>query len=120
RARIDAPLPPTAILKGKFIIPLDEGLCHVGATYRWNDATDEPDDADTRELEEFLDHAFPGRWRWESVRAGVRPATAGAKPLIGPHPENTRAIAFNGFGSKGAMQIPYFANALARFLYAGA
>lgn len=119
RAIFDEPLPETAVLKGKFLIPRHDGSCHVGATYRWDDPSDAPDDAGIQEIEAFLQENFGNRWRWERVQAGVRPATAGAKPLVGPHPERSRLLAFNGFGSKGAMQIPYFANALARFLYAG-
>lgn len=100
-------------LKGKFIIPRHDGTIQVGATYNWNDPTDTPDEAGIQELRSFLDSHFgPDTWQFDQIKAGVRPATAGAYPVVGPHPEHPQLIAFNGFGSKGSMQIPYFADAL--------
>ena len=116
RVRISRPLPSTAILKGKFLIPLDDGTYRVGATYNWKERDDIPDPAGILELEAFLESHFPSEWEWVEKRAGVRPATAGAYPVIGPSPIQENALAFNGFGSKGSMQIPYFAQTLADFI----
>ncbi len=106
------------ILKNKFVVPRHDGLLQVGATYCWDDATDEPDNAGIQELERFLDERYgAGAWRFVEIRAGVRPATAGAYPIVGPHPTQPCLFAFNGFGSKGAMQIPYFAQGLVESIY---
>ncbi|MBK1879395.1 FAD-dependent oxidoreductase [Pelagicoccus mobilis] len=105
------------IIKGKFIVPRHDGIIQVGATYNWDDASDTPDEAGVAEIESFLNQHFgPGNWSFEQIRAGVRPATAGAYPVVGPHPETPQIIAFNGFGSKGSLQIPYFAGALSQHL----
>ncbi len=101
------------LLKGKFLIPRHDGTLQVGATYNWNDPTDTPDEAGIQELAAFLDSHFgPDTWQFDQIRAGVRPATAGAYPVVGSHPDHPQLIAFNGFGSKGSMQIPYFADTL--------
>lgn len=106
------------VLKQKFLLPRHDGRTLVGATYNWDDATDAPDAAGIQELERFLNaHLGPDKWLFESIRAGVRPATAGAYPIVGPHPERSRLLSFNGFGSKGALQIPFFAQSLVDHLY---
>ncbi len=111
-ATFHSPLSPIT-LKGKFIIPRHDGTIQVGATYNWNDPTDTPDDAGIQELSSFLDSHFgPESWQFDQIKAGVRPATAGAYPVVGPHSDHPQLVAFNGFGSKGSMQIPYFADAL--------
>ncbi|MBC2604842.1 FAD-dependent oxidoreductase [Pelagicoccus albus] len=108
------------LLKGKFLVPRHDGTLQIGATYNWDDPNDTPDEEGIAELAEFLDREFGAdSWEFEEIRAGVRPATAGAYPVVGPHPNNSRIIAFNGFGSKGSMQIPYFSAALADFLQNG-
>ncbi|EDY84991.1 Putative rRNA methylase family [Verrucomicrobiia bacterium DG1235] len=107
------------LLKGKFIIPRHDNTIQVGATYNWDDPTDTPDDAGIQELEQFLNRELgPDSWAFDQIRAGVRPATAGAYPVVGPHPDQPQLVAFNGFGSKGSMQIPHFAGALLASLQA--
>ncbi|MDQ8186667.1 FAD-dependent oxidoreductase [Pelagicoccus sp. SDUM812002] len=105
------------ILKSKFIVPRHDGSIQVGATYNWDDPTDTPDHAGIQELKQFLDAELgTDTWQFDDIQAGVRPATAGAYPVVGPHPEHPHLIAFNGFGSKGSLQIPYFADALIKSL----
>ena len=105
------------LIRNKFIIPRHDGMIQIGATYKWNDPIDIPDDAGIQELEQFLDNQIgAGEWKFETLKAGVRPATAGAYPVVGPHPTDSRLIAFNGFGSKGSIQIPFFAATLADYL----
>ncbi|MDQ8205561.1 FAD-dependent oxidoreductase [Pelagicoccus sp. SDUM812003] len=106
------------VIKSKFIVPRHDGRLIVGATYRWDDATDSPDPEGEAELADFLDDHFgSGNWSFESVQAGVRPATAGAYPIVGPHPTLPQLLSFNGFGSKGSLQIPFFADALLERIY---
>lgn len=107
------------VLKGKFLIPLRDGTYRVGATYNWTERDDQPDPDGIEELETFLQCHFPNKWRWIEKHAGVRPATAGAYPLVGPSPHETNALAFNGFGSKGSLQIPQFAQELTAFIANG-
>jgi hypothetical protein len=48
--------------------------------------------------------------------AGVRPCSKDKKPILGPHPLYQSLYAFNGFGSKGSLWIPYYAEQLASHL----
>jgi len=114
--RLDQPLGEAIVLMGKFLIPLDAATVRVGATYRWDARKETPDRESVAELEAFLAGTLGAGWQWIERRAGVRPATAGALPIVGRHPVEARAAVFNGFGSKGVLQIPYFARRLARHL----
>ena len=42
-------------------------------------------------------------------QTGFRPTTHDRKPVLGFHPEYPQLGVFNGFGSRGVLLIPYFA-----------
>jgi glycine oxidase len=107
----------TAIIKKYFLLPRHDKTIGVGATYDWNNIDEIADAKGTTELEAFLDRMLGNQWKWTSIAAGIRPATAGAKPVVGPNPENPRILSFNGFGSKGATQTPYLAQTLHDFIW---
>ena len=117
RIATNAPLRETAIMKGYFIIPRHGSTYYVGATYDWENRDDIPDEKSIADLTAFLHKELPYRWSWDTLDAGVRPATAGAKPVIGPSSIVNRIYSFNGFGSKGCMQIPYLASLLVEHLF---
>lgn len=45
-------------------------------------------------------------------QAGVRPGTADHYPLLGAHPQYPSLWVFNGFGARGALSIPWYAERL--------
>ena len=49
-------------------------------------------------------------------QAGVRAVSFDRNPMLGLHPRDPRLVLFNGFGSKGALLIPYYAKCLVDFL----
>lgn len=107
----------TVIIKKHFLLPRHDKTIAVGATYDWDHIDEIADAKSTAELEVFLDRMLGNQWKWTSIGAGIRPATAGAKPVVGPNPKNPRILSFNGFGSKGATQTPYFAQMLHHFIW---
>ncbi len=111
------PLMDTVLIQGKFLIPNREGSAIVGATYDWESRTDKPDAKGITELESFLRKHLGTEWKWQEVHAGVRPTIPGAMPAVGPHPEFSNLFSFNGFGSKGATQVPILAKALYEFIW---
>ena len=113
----DIQLGDTAIIKKYFLLPRHDQTISVGATYNWDQIDEIADPKGIAELEAFLERMLGDRWKWSSIGAGIRPATAGAKPVVGPSPENPRILSFNGFGSKGANQTPYFAQTLHDFIW---
>ncbi len=52
-------------------------------------------------------------------QAGVRPATADRRPLLGTHPARPRLHLFNGFGAHGSLCIPWYSERMAAWLLDG-
>jgi len=119
RIKTSVQLSDTIIIQGKFLIPRQDGSAIVGATYNWENRSDEPDTNGTAEIESFLKKRLGDQWSWLEISAGVRPTIPGAIPAVGPHPEQHNLFSFNGFGSKGATQIPILADGLYRFIWEG-
>jgi len=109
----------TVIVDKFFLLPRNDGSIQVGATYAWDELDEFPDSESVSELETFLQSHLENDWEWLDVAAGIRPSIPGAKPIVGPHPENDRIFVFNGFGSKGATQIPLFAQRLHDAIWKG-
>jgi glycine oxidase len=90
-----------------------EDLYWVGATNAWTFDDDQPSENNKlliiNELREILNCPF------EIIghQAAVRPTVRDRRPFIGLHPKFPVLGIFNGFGTKGASLVPFFA---ARFV----
>ncbi len=106
---------------GRWLFPLGRGTYRLGSTYHWGVIDDQPS---VNGREELL-RCLPGflrplpEFRVIDQCAGVRPATLDKRPFIGCHPGEPRVCICNGFGSKGALLIPYYATRLADHLCSG-
>jgi glycine/D-amino acid oxidase-like deaminating enzyme len=94
--------------KNGFLLPLGSHQFKVGATYGWQEFTNETTPEALEELTKKL--ALMGCSEFELVvqKTGIRPATQDRRPYVGFHPLLEAGI-FNGFGSKGVSLSPYFA-----------
>ena len=99
------------------IVPLKEKDHYwVGATNEWNSENDLPSEDKKaliiNELREILSIPF------EVIKhqAAFRPTVKDRRPLIGFHPRFPQLAFFNGFGTKGASLVPYWANHLVAVL----
>ena len=70
-----------------FILPLGNDLFKVGATYNWQDKTDEPTEEGRKELITRIKEILQCDFQIISHFAGVRPTVKDRKPLIGNHDE---------------------------------
>lgn len=100
-------------------IPIGGDRYRVGATYEWEDLSNEPT-ADGREkLEQlaatFTDLPFVVR----NHVAGVRPIVRNSEPVVGKHPEAEEKYLFNGLGSKGCLYGPKVARQLVELILDG-
>jgi glycine/D-amino acid oxidase-like deaminating enzyme len=103
--------------KDIFILPLPEkGRFKIGATYNWDDLTDNT----TNEAREFLAEKakklIPYPFTILAQQAGVRPSSLDRRPVIGFHPEHKNLGIFNGFGTKAVMLAPFFAKHFCSFM----
>lgn len=97
--------------KNGFLLPMKNQKFKVGATYRWDEFTNQPTRDALSELESKLESFGIKEYKILQQEVGVRPATQDRRPFIGFIPGSNLGI-FNGFGSKGVSLIPYFANGL--------
>ena len=99
-----------------FIIPLGKDTYRIGATYKWQDKTNEPTKEAREELETKLKTFL--RCEFKVIRhvAGMRPTVADRRPLVGQHPVYDPLFVLNGFGSRGVMIGPYASKALYNFI----
>lgn len=110
---------PDMILSGsKGLIPLGDGHYRLGSTYEWSWDGEQPSEPARVELLAGLHNIFhqPPEVEILEQQAGIRPAAAGARPLIGCHPQYPQLKLFNGFGSRGVLLIPGYAEDFARAL----
>lgn len=96
--------------KGAFIMKTAPGIYKSGATYEWEDLTEEPTTKGRQELEAKLSHLITAKYSIVKHEAGVRPSSLDRRPVIGKHPNHSNLFVFNGLGTKGIMLAPWFAN----------
>lgn len=101
---------------GFFILPLGNDQYRLGATYEWDILDPNPTPAGKQELLDKLATAYQGPYTIINHQAGIRPAVADRRPLLGLHPEHQSLAVFNGLGTKGVLLAPYFARHMAAFL----
>lgn len=107
------------INKGVFILPVAHQLYKVGATYEWEDLTNQPTEKGKQELIAKLQKVLRAPFEVMDHQAGIRPTVQDRRPLIGLHPQYPALGVFNGMGTKGVMLAPYFAKQFSLFLNNG-
>ncbi len=104
------------INQGFFVLPIANQEFKLGATYDWNNLNWDTTQEASQVLLEKLQKVTSLSPIKTTQQAGIRPATSDRRPFIGMHPKYPQHGIFNGFGSKGASLIPYFANEFAENL----
>lgn len=89
-------------------------LYRVGATYDWKALDSGPTEAGRAELVGRLERVLRVPFEVVGHDSAVRPILHDLPPLIGPVPGFPNVAVFNGLGSKGTLQAPFFADELVR------
>ncbi|MDX1666321.1 MAG: FAD-dependent oxidoreductase [Saprospiraceae bacterium] len=111
---------PEKILKQRlFLVPLEEELFWIGATYDRHFSDARPTEAGRIYLENRLRKLITMPFRIVGHQAAVRPTVRDRRPLLGRHPEFPRLVVFNGLGTKGASLGPFWAKHLVNHLLEG-
>lgn len=97
------------ISRGGYAVPMDEGKWLVGSTYekKFNNAL--PDREGGDRILDNLSRVLKGNFRILRSWAGVRATTPNRRPVLGKHPDHDKLYVFNGLGTKGVLQAPFFA-----------
>ncbi|MDQ6969653.1 MAG: FAD-dependent oxidoreductase [Mariprofundus sp.] len=111
-------LPDCIINAGKWLLPLANGQYKAGATYSHDLSSLQPTTEAKDEIMQALQQTLEQSPAMTVIaqQAGIRPNTLDKHPFVGFHPEQSVIGIFNGFGSKGSMLIPYYAQAFCRHI----
>ena len=98
--------------KGMYVIPKDDNLATVGATYDYEIIDQKATSEGRRQLVDGLKSYFIPDFSVEDQMAGIRPATLDRRPFVGIHPKIRNVAILNGLGTKGVTLAPYYAKQL--------
>lgn len=99
-----------------WVQPIEEDLWRVGATYSWSNFNSDPSLEGAKDLQERLHLLTSIPFHVQDQVAGVRPIVEDYHPVIGRHPDHENWFILNAMGSKGVLQAPATASALADLL----
>ncbi len=103
------------ILKGPlFIIPQDEDIYKVGATYSRDDFSKHATEEARKTIVSKLEKMISCDYEIVDQIAGVRPTVKDRKPLLGSL-ENKNLLFFNGLGTRGILMAPLLSQWLYNF-----
>ena len=92
------------------IVPLGDDLYWIGATNDWHFADAQPTEVNKQLIINELQKILKLPFEIIDHQAAIRPTVKDRRPFIGFHPDFEAVAIFNGFGTKGASLIPYWAN----------
>ena len=106
-------LPDAIICQQQWCLPAQDGTYFAGATYDRDHIDTVPTDEGRAAILKGLSDFIPAKIKVLESYAGVRPVMLNSKPVVGMHPSISRLGIFNGFGSKGFLWAPYYAEMFA-------
>lgn len=95
-----------------FIVPLENDLFWIGATYERQDKTHSITENAKEELVDKLKKIITCDFEIVTQVAGIRPTTKDRRPLVGSHEDHKNVFVLNGLGTRGVMISPYVAEQL--------
>jgi glycine/D-amino acid oxidase-like deaminating enzyme len=103
-------LDPKMTLNRKcFVLPLEEGMFKIGATYEWRTRDCSITEAGKEKLLNAFNHLSDEPVVVLKQLAGIRPTSHDRRPYIGRNKEFAGIFMFNGLGSKGYLLAPLLA-----------
>ena len=93
-------------------------LAKLGSNYDWNDLNLSPNPQTAVKLLDSLKQFTHYQAQLVQSEVGIRPTTVQRHPFVGRLNNLENAYCFNGFGSKGCLLIPHYAQLLCQHLVA--
>lgn len=95
-----------------YVVPLGNYLFKIGATYEWEDKSQNPTENGKLELITKLKDIITCEFEVMEHLAGIRPTVKDRNPLVGSHPTHKNLHILNGLGTRGVMLAPFLAQKL--------
>lgn len=110
----ESEVPEKIINRGKWLLPINRKRFKFGATYEREELDEIATDSAKESLLQAMRQLFvkPPTIEITEHVAGVRPGTRDKQPFLGFHHQHPELGIFNGFGSKGSLLIPWYAEAM--------
>ncbi|MDX1652005.1 MAG: FAD-dependent oxidoreductase [Brumimicrobium sp.] len=102
-----------------FVLPTNDELYKIGATFAWNTTDTTITEEAKSELMEQYRNLSSAPVEIVNQEAGIRPTVADRRPMLGEHPKHKGIFIFNGMGTKGYMIAPFFAGVFYSYLFSG-
>lgn len=102
-----------------WILPLGNHLYKVGATYNWQDKTNQKTEEAKLELVTNLKELITCNFEIIEHLAGVRPTVKDRRPLLGKHYKHNNLFILNGMGTRGVLFAPYLSDKLYQYIENG-
>lgn len=102
-----------------WILPLGNDLYKVGATYNWEDKTNQKTEEAKLELVTNLKELLNCDFEIIEHLAGVRPTVKDRRPLLGKHYKHNNLFILNGMGTRGVLFAPYLSDKLFQYIENG-
>ncbi len=101
-----------------WLIPHSRSHYRFGATHSHTFTDGLPTEAGRKALQDGLTGLINDADTVRITRhtAGIRPSTRDRAPLLGTHPRHRTLHVFNGFGGRGCLKIPWYAERFADYL----
>jgi glycine/D-amino acid oxidase-like deaminating enzyme len=114
-------LPDKILNYGNWLIPLNNHLIRIGATFDREHLDTLATEQGKNDLLKSLSQVSPPLTHATLINhhANIRPCTQDRLPFIGLHPQHKQLAIFNGFGAKGSLQIPWHSQHFADSLLNG-
>lgn len=115
------PIMPQILNYGRWFIPSSKYQFRIGATFDNKVLNTLATENAKSDLSAALHKIYPSLKSAQlcNHQANIRPTTLDKSPFIGQHPEYKNFYIFNGFGSKGSLQIPFYSQHFADYLLNG-
>ncbi|MBK7410104.1 MAG: FAD-binding oxidoreductase [Saprospirales bacterium] len=115
---LPGPQPDKMLRHHFFLVPQEDGTYWAGSNYIWRYENDQPTPESRAWLIGQLEKVLNVPYEIIDHKAAIRPTVKDRRPLLGVHPEFPNIFIFNGLGTKGASQGPFFAHHMANYLTA--
>ncbi|MBK9291254.1 MAG: FAD-binding oxidoreductase [Bacteroidetes bacterium] len=102
--------------KNFFLVPLGDEMFRLGSTYVWEFTDEVPRPEMAEKLLQQLRTVISQPVEVVQHTAGVRPAMADRRPVVGALPAVGNMFVFNGLGSRGGLLAPPLARYLAELM----
>ena len=99
-----------------WILPIENALYKVGATYNWEDKTTTQTEEGKNELLSNLKELISCEFEIIEHLAGIRPTVKDRRPLLGRHHSYKNIYILNGMGTRGVLFAPYLSDKLYHFI----